>query len=45
MNEIKEYTAKVFEDINIQMKLVMNIGQQENYNMFQIILNGEGLKV
>ena len=30
MNEIKEYTIKLFEDIKHKMNLVMNIGWQEN---------------
>ena len=30
MNDIKEYTEKMFEDINIQMMMKMNIGWLEN---------------
>ncbi len=30
MNEIKEYTTKVFKILNILMNKVMNIGMQEN---------------
>ena len=41
MNEIKEYTNKMFEDIKHLMNLVMNIGQQENYKVFQDTISGE----
>ena len=34
MNEIKEYTEKMFEDIKHVDEMVMNTGVQENYNMF-----------
>ena len=33
MNEIKNYTEKLFEDINILMKMVMNTGMQESCNL------------
>ena len=34
MNEINEYTEKIFEEINILMKMVENIGLLVNYKLF-----------
>ena len=41
MNEIKEYTEKIFEDIKHIDEYSNDTGQQENYKMYQDIINGE----
>ena len=45
MNEIKEYTEKMLDDIKHIDELVMNTGWPENYKVYYNILNGENLKV